>query len=101
MVDRLFGVMEPRDFPLVTDRPEAPADTPGGSFQNLLEESLSEVNDLQHYADDMVNKLATNEVKDLHQVLAAVEEANLAFKLTMKLRDKIMEAYREVMRMSI
>jgi flagellar hook-basal body complex protein FliE len=76
-------------------------ENPLKSFSNLLEEAISEVNTLQNRADQMMEKLATGEVKDLHQVMIALEEANLALQLTLQIRNKVIEAYQEIMRMQI
>jgi flagellar hook-basal body complex protein FliE len=76
-------------------------ENPLKSFSNLLEEAISKVNTLQNKADQMMEKLATGEVKDLHQVMIALEEANLALQLTLQIRNKVVEAYQEIMRMQI
>ena len=74
---------------------------PGGSFQKALSEALQQVNNLRVEADDASAKLAAGEPVDLHDVLLANEHASLAFQLTVQVRNKLMDAYQEVMRMPV
>lgn len=68
-------------------------------FKDLLKQSIKEVNAMKIEADDLQQKLATGEIKDVAQVVHAVEKADLAFKLLMQIRNKLTSAYEEVMRM--
>jgi flagellar hook-basal body complex protein FliE len=71
------------------------------SFKDLLNNALDKVNRIQQQADATINKFSTGEIEDIHQVMIAVEEANLALKLTIQVRNKILESYREIMRMQV
>ncbi|KKM12433.1 hypothetical protein SY88_04125 [Clostridiales bacterium PH28_bin88] len=73
----------------------------GQSFSDLLKEKLQEVNTLQAEADTLAQKLVVGEPVDLHQVMIAAEQANLALQLTVQIRNKIIEAYQEISRMQI
>lgn len=79
----------------------AGADALVGSFGQVLSNALNQVNALQHRADAMARGVATGEVRDLHQVMIAAQEAGLAFELTMQIRNKIVDAYQEIMRMQV
>ena len=80
----------------------APREVPaGGSFKDVLGGFLKEVNDLQFNVDDTIKKLAAGEINDVHQVMVAAEEADIAFQLMMKIRTKLLSAYDEVMRMQV
>lgn len=70
-------------------------------FKEMLDNAIDTVNDLQRNADQLTQKVATGELKDLHQVMIAIEEVNVALQLTMQIRNKIVEAYQEVMRMQV
>jgi len=72
-----------------------------GSFKDMLSGFIKEVNDLQLGADESIKKLATGEVKDVHQVMLAMSEADVSFKLMMEMRKKLMEAYKEVMKTQV
>ncbi len=71
------------------------------SFKDMLAQALDTVNNLQINADRMAQKLATGEAKDIHEVLMAIEEVNIGLQLTMQIRNKIIEAYQEIMRMQV
>jgi flagellar hook-basal body complex protein FliE len=73
----------------------------GPSFKETLNGFLKDVNEMQLKADESVNKLVAGEITDVHQVMNAVEEANVAFNMMMEIRNKVMDAYQEVMRMRL
>ncbi len=89
--------------PLIT-----PAETPGAkpsekttSFGEVLKDSLKQVNSLQQEADASIQSLATGGAASLHDTMLAVQKAELSFKLMMQVRNKIVEAYQEVLRMQV
>ena len=51
---------------------------------------------MQNNAAESVQKLATGEITDIHQVMIAMNEADVAFKLMMEVRNKLFAAYKEV-----
>lgn len=79
----------------------APAIRGDTSFSDMLKQTLGEVNQLQQEAGESIQRLATGEIQDVHQVMIAAEEASVAFELMMEIRNKLMEAYQEVMRTQI
>lgn len=79
----------------------ARADESRESFDNILKKFVTDVNSLQIQADELQNKLATGEVTDIHDVMIAVEKANLSMELMLEIRNKIIEAYQEIMRMPV
>ena len=79
----------------------APKDIEGSSFAKTLSESIERVNTLQQEADVAIEKLSTGESNNVHGAMIAVSKADLAFRMTMQVRNKIVEAYQEVMRMQI
>ena len=58
-------------------------------------------NDLQLNADESIKKLASGEVKDIHQVMTALAEADVSFKMMMTIRSRLVEAYKEIMKMQV
>jgi len=70
----------------------------GKTFNDVLAESIQEVNRMQLEADTAIEKLATGEIKDLSEVVSAVEKADLAFSTLMQIRNRLVEAYQEIMR---
>jgi len=71
------------------------------AFGGVLEQALDTVNDMQTRADSLTEKLAAGEVRDIHQVMIAVEQVNIALQLTMQVRNKVIESYQEIMRMQV
>jgi flagellar hook-basal body complex protein FliE len=71
------------------------------SFKETLNGFLKDVNQMQLKADESINKMAAGEITDVHQVMTAVEEANTAFNMMMEIRNKVMDAYQEVLRMRL
>jgi flagellar hook-basal body complex protein FliE len=95
-----------RIAPPVAPLPETgvPAPAPaarGASFANVLQDSLKQVNSLQNEADQAIESLATGGPATLHDTMLAVEKAELSFKLMMQVRNKIVEAYQEILRMQV
>ena len=70
-----------------------------GSFGNTLTRALNEVSDARDKSSDLTQRFAAGENVELHQVMAASEEAGLALDLLIELRNKAVEAYRSVISM--
>ena len=71
------------------------------SFGDFLMDSVSQVNKLQEDANIAIEKLATGKSKNIHETLLAVEEAELAFKTMNQVRTKVIDAYKEIMKMQM
>ena len=71
------------------------------SFDETLKGFIQDVNHMQNHADKSIEKMVAGEITDVHQVMVAVEEANTAFGLMMELRNKMLDAYQEIMRMQV
>ena len=86
-----------------TAPPAAPdgAGKDGASFGNVLKDSLAQVNQLQQEADGAIKELATGGTATLHDTMLAIEKAELSFRLMMQVRNKIVDAYQEVLRMQV
>ena len=73
----------------------------GKGFGQFLTEALSDVNSLQQNAGHMVQKFATGGQMDVHQVMIALEQASTAMALTVQVRNKLVDAYQEIMRTQV
>ena len=87
-------------------QPTGATQTTGGtgvfeSFSSLLTQALQDVNQVHLVADADAAKLAAGEDVDIHQVMIGMEKANVAFGLTLQVRNKLVEAYQEIMRMQV
>lgn len=71
------------------------------SFGEFLTDSLSKVNELQQDANIAMEKLASGESDNLHETLLAVEKAEISFKMMNQVRSKVLDAYRDIMKMQI
>ena len=89
---------------LPTTSPATPAATPsqsGASFGEIFMDSLSQVDKLEHDADKASKELSTGGPTTLHDTMLALEKAELSLRLMMQVRNKIVEAYQEVLRMQV
>jgi len=80
----------------------AGAENAGGlKFGEVLKDAIQTVNELQKTSDSEIQKLMTGESQDLHATLIAVQKADLSFQMMMQVRNKIVQAYQEIMRMQV
>ncbi|HID95280.1 MAG TPA: flagellar hook-basal body complex protein FliE [Candidatus Latescibacteria bacterium] len=71
------------------------------NFADLFKGFIKDVNRLQLEADNAIELLATGGITEIHQVMVAVEEANIALQLMLEVRNRLLEGYQELMRMPI
>jgi len=71
------------------------------NFGEFLTEALGEVNSLQQDAAKASFDLAAGKLQDISQVTIAAEKATIAMQLTMQVRNKVVDAYQEIMRMQV
>lgn len=71
----------------------------GTKFSDVLKASLDKVNEMQVDLDDQIEKLASGETEDVGRVVVTAQKANIAFELLMQVRNRLVEAYQEIMRM--
>ena len=71
------------------------------SFPEVFKELVNNTNDLQSQAAEIAERFAIGEVTDIHDVMIAAEEAGVAMELVMEIRNKLVEAYQELMRMPV
>jgi flagellar hook-basal body complex protein FliE len=85
--------------------PQAPLSLPadgaasGTSFGDTLRRALAEVSTAQEGAQDLIQAFLRGEQVELHQVMAAAEEAGIALEMLIEIRNKFTEAYRTVINM--
>lgn len=70
-------------------------------FGDVLKESIGEINRLQNEAEKAAKDLALGKAENIHDVMISMEKASVSFRLMMQVRNKIIEAYQEVMRMQV
>ena len=77
----------------------AGADGPG--FKELLMKNIEQVNGLQKDADKAIEDLAMGKRDDVAGVMIAKQKADLAFKMLLQVRNKMMDAYEEVKQLRV
>jgi flagellar hook-basal body complex protein FliE len=70
-------------------------------FGAHLNKALGEVNELQQKADQAIQQLVGEGKGDLQGTMVALEKADVSFRLMMQIRNKVLEAYQEIMRMQV
>ncbi len=73
----------------------------GGGASGGFAQILAGLNGTSNSADDAVNKLATGQDNDLHDVMLSVESEGLAFDLAVQIRNRLVDAYSEIFRMQV
>lgn len=73
----------------------------GVSFGRMLEDSIEKVNTFQNQADKAIKELVSGRTKNVHETLLAVEKADASLKLMMQVRNKVLEAYKEIIKMQV
>ncbi|MHB0885366.1 MAG: flagellar hook-basal body complex protein FliE [Bacillota bacterium] len=81
--------------------PSGDAATGGTSFADLLKQAVGDVNQMQLQAEQAGADLAAGKVTDIHSVMIMTEKADLALQMAIQVRNKVLEAYQEIMRMPV
>jgi flagellar hook-basal body complex protein FliE len=71
------------------------------TFSDFLKKAINQLNEEQVSSDMLTTKLAKGENVDLHQVMIASQKASVSLQLAVEVRNKVIEAYQEVMRMQV
>jgi flagellar hook-basal body complex protein FliE len=77
------------------------AKTTGTNFSDIFGEALNKVNDLQIESQNITDSFLSGETDNIHNVMIAGSKANLALQMTIQVRNKVMDAYNEIMNMQI
>lgn len=72
-----------------------------GGFQAALEGAISQVNELRQVSHQSIDKFLSGEAEEVHQAVLATQQAELAFEMFLQVRNKVVQAYQEVMRMQV
>lgn len=95
--------IQPVTAPALDRIPSAPQTgvAGGSSFREILSGSIAEVESQQSEAQSQVGKLLSGETEDLHTMALASQRAELSLEMFMQVRNKVVSAYQEVMRMQL
>jgi flagellar hook-basal body complex protein FliE len=81
--------------------PQPAADSEGPSFAKTLEDAFDNLNSLQNKAGDMAVAYANHQTSDIHSVMMASEEASIALQMATQVRNKVVDAYQEIDRITL
>jgi len=84
-----------------TNKPAGEQATSKESFGKALTDALKDVNRLQFEADQAIQGLEVGKTGSLHEAMIALEKADISFRAMMQVRNKILDAYQEIMRMQV
>ena len=91
----------PQEISLPTTMPVLKPEVSTENFKDTLSKFVQSVNDLQTKAGNAETSFLKGEITDVHQVMIAVEEASVAFELLMEIRNKLLDSYQQIIRMSV
>jgi flagellar hook-basal body complex protein FliE len=77
------------------------SESQGPSFADTLKEAVNTVNTLQKESDNKAQDLATGKTTNIPEVMMAAEKADLALRMMVQVRNKIIDAHQEVMKMQV
>ncbi|WP_462323700.1 flagellar hook-basal body complex protein FliE [Desulfoplanes sp.] len=69
------------------------------SFANTIKDSLDKVNELQGDKDTMIKSFASGEKQNVHELMISLQKAGMAMRMTSAVRNKVLEGYKELMKM--
>ncbi len=96
----LIGNLGPVQRP-AAPTPRAGSEGEGPGFKALLEQQIQKVNELQRDANMAMEDLAAGRRDDVESVIIATQKADIAFKMLLQVRNKVMDAYEEVKQLRI
>ena len=88
--------LAPPPVPMAPTAPGAPGAAPQTAFKDFMLQSLDQVNTMQLDANSAVQNLMTGGDVNPAEVLTAVQKADLAFRMMLQIRNKLVQAYQEV-----
>jgi flagellar hook-basal body complex protein FliE len=100
-MDEIRRIQSILEQPITPESEQKPEEGDKVSFKETLQRFTNDVSKLQLDAEEATQKLVAGDVENIHQVMVAMSEADASFRLMMEMRNKILEAYREVMRMQV
>jgi len=73
----------------------------GGDFAEIIKKTIESVNTQQVESDKAAASLASGQTNNIHEVMIKMEEAEISLRLMVQVRNKVVEAYQEIMRMQV
>jgi len=96
MVDRIGGINPLRPNVTVNVNNQKQGES---EFGKVLSDALKNVNDQQKNVEKLTDDFATGKISNIHELIVEAEKASVSLRLTVEVRNRIVDAYREIMRM--
>jgi len=95
----ITSIPSPASLPSITPAVSSPKS--GGDFGSVLADAIGRVNQAQQNSQSSIDKFLSGEDEEVHKVALATQQAALSFDLFLQVRNKVVSAYQEVMRMQM
>lgn len=99
LVQRTNPLQQLSEFQSKLQKPSESGDAP--NFKDMLTKAIGEVDQAHKTSAKQIEGVLGGEVQDVHSALIAMQRADLSFQMMMQVRNKLIEAYQEVMRMQV
>jgi flagellar hook-basal body complex protein FliE len=90
-----------RPIPIAEPSTPAAGQAKPGEFGSMLDKAISQVEESRHVANDKVARFLDGKPEELHSVVLTAQRAQLEFELFLEVRNKVVQAYQEIMRMQV
>jgi flagellar hook-basal body complex protein FliE len=97
----IFPVSSIQGLPAIADPKVVGAPSRPGAFQAAFSDALRQVQSSQEQAQSSMNQFMAGEQKDVHEIALDAQKAELSFELFLQVRNKVVQAYQEIMRMQV
>jgi flagellar hook-basal body complex protein FliE len=99
---KIGGQVGPKTFQIEKSFQDSALDrTSGASFADTLKQAIGQVNDLHKASDKAAQNLATGKTDNVADVMIAAEKADIALRVMVQVRNKVIDAYNEIMKMQV
>jgi flagellar hook-basal body complex protein FliE len=94
-------IRPPSQIPSIDLPSTAKSAPPAADFQSVLGDAIGKMQQVQSSADAVVNRFLTGENEEVHQIALQTQQSELQFEMFMAVRNKVVSAYQEVMKMQM
>jgi flagellar hook-basal body complex protein FliE len=101
MSDLLINAAERARLDVGTLKDRATQEKDSSAFSEILGDAIQQVNNLQSQAGQEVQRVMTGETTDIHTAMIAVQKADVSFQMMMQVRNKLVSAYQEIMKLQV
>jgi len=96
VIEKINGI---QNIPSTTSTSNVQNTKSESEFSKILSDAIKSVNDQQKYVEQLSDDFAQGKISNIHELVVEAEKASISLRLTVEVRNKIVDAYREIMRM--